>query len=466
LQIMNKNTEMTGRQIIFFEKSPFMSVGFLGIIKNYKIICYNDDAVYRLLRQKWNIATYANTQSERYLENDKAVEIMLDDHEFLSTVIADKENSYAFFFYMNQRMNNLLQSFGMPMIHPPYTIQEELGNKLNLPKICHKLGLPLNLSLTFQNQDERFTELFQKCKDKLGLPMVLQGSQGVSGEDTFLIDSEKKFCNAISKLSGTFKASRFLRNNIPVSVHLCVLEDELLIQGPFLQIIGFPELSSNLFQFSGNDTNQSLFNSAFIKRVREMSLKIAVYTRKNGYKGILGVDYLWAKDTDILYPQELNTRLVGLTRLVTGIQKDQKILPDVLKHIEAFGIFTNAQKISGFQDGSIDLSRHEYCQLIISNNSSSNITVQNYMEPGIYRMKNCSFHKTKASLFVHEMKPEEIMITYAECMGKEIPPGGVLVKVILKNTIIADRVYRLQSWVKTFIDNLRSCVYGYPSRIN
>jgi len=75
--------------IIFFEHSPFMSVEILGLLKNYMIVCYNDDLPYRLLKKKWNIASYLHYSKSRPvedLESDQAVEIMLKDRNFLICV--------------------------------------------------------------------------------------------------------------------------------------------------------------------------------------------------------------------------------------------------------------------------------------------------------------------------------------------------------------------------------------------
>ncbi|MCX6811888.1 MAG: hypothetical protein NT039_04315, partial [Candidatus Berkelbacteria bacterium] len=177
----------------------------------------------------------------------------------MKNIVIDKENTRLLFFYMERMMDNLCNGLGLKLALPPYDIQEQLGNKLYLKKIIKKIGLKENESISFANDGPIDSTLFQKCVKKLTLPFILQGSLGVSGEDTFLIHSKKEFYRFSKRLYFNARASKLIKNNIPFSVHACVTDNEILYEGPFLQIIGFPELSTNPYMFCGNDTNQTLF---------------------------------------------------------------------------------------------------------------------------------------------------------------------------------------------------------------
>lgn len=100
-------------KILFFERSPYMSVEILDLLDDYKIICYNDDSNYRLLREKWDISSYLNytkIRPKEELENDQAIEILLGDQDFINKIVQDKKNSKALFFYMNSNMDKMLKS--------------------------------------------------------------------------------------------------------------------------------------------------------------------------------------------------------------------------------------------------------------------------------------------------------------------------------------------------------------------
>lgn len=432
-----------------------MSVEILDLIKNYKIVCYDDNSVYKLLKNNWALFSYLNTELTKNIENDKAIEIILNDKIFLNSVAKDIRRDKAIFFYMNKKMDKLLKDIGMPMLLPPYDIQERLGNKLYLSDICKKLGITSNEDLTFKNTPGKVDKIYTKCQNILGLPFIIQGALGVSGEDTFLVNAREDIRKVIKYLRSGFKATKYISNNIPVSVHVCVLDNQIIVRGPFLQLVGLPELSSKPFQFTGNDTNQSLFNQFFINRVRDLSFQIGEYVKAEGYRGILGIDYLWDKNTDTIYPQELNTRLVGLTRLLTGIQKDQSIFPDLLRHIEAFSRPTYSKKCNNLRQKNIDFSSHDYSQIIICNNLHHNVIVSKYVEPSIYQIKDGFLRMAKRSLFLHDMKNKDILITQAAYRGKHLLPGDIIAKIILKRSAIKNGEYNLESKVIKIINIIK-----------
>lgn len=442
-------------EIFFLERSPFMSVELLDLLNDYKIICYNDDSVYKLLKKKWDLFSYLDIKFDKNLENDKAIEILLNDKSFLSKVIQNKKHSKALFFYMNQRMDELLKDINMSMLLPPYKVQEKLGNKLYLSNICEKLNITPNKSLIFKKIPRKLSGIFARCQKILGVPFIAQGSLGVSGEDTFLINTEKELEKAAKDLQNGLKVAKYISNNIPVSVHLCISHDQIIIQGPFIQLLGFSELSAKPFQFAGNDTNQSLFNQDFIDEVRDMSFRIGVYVKNEGYRGIFGIDYLWDKDTGAIYPQELNTRFVGLTRLLTGIQKDQSVFPDLLKHIGIFNAPNYSDKCKHLNSKNINFSQYNYSQVIIYNNLPHTTIVSRRIEPSIYQAKNDTLRMVKPSLFMHDMGNNEILITQTAHKDQKIDPGGMIAKIILKRSAVLNGEYKLEPKVVEIIGLIR-----------
>lgn len=452
---MNQRDSDGNLRIVFFEHNPYMSVELLDLLNDYKIVCYNDDSTYQYLKEHWDIESYLNTKFIEEPESDQVAEILLGDKDFLNRAIQDREHSKILFFYMNRKMDELREKTGMPMLLPPFDVQERLGNKIFLSEICDKLSITRNKSLSFEKVPEDTPDLFEKCKEVLGVPFIVQDALGESGWDTSLVNSKKELKDAKKKIKNGLKATKYLSNNIPVSAHVCILESEVIIRGPWLQLIGLPELSASPFRFTGNDTNQALLTKEFIEEVLIMSQKISQFVKNEGYRGILGIDYLWDKNTGIIYPQEINSRFVGLTRLLTGIQKDQSLFPDLLKHIEAFDTPSYTQKSRDLQDGDIDFSIHDYSQVIVRNNESNNVKILTRLEPGIYRIQDGLLQKSKKSLFVHDVADDEVLITSAAHTGCELWPGEVIVRLILKKSVINDSEYKLREEAVQLVDMIR-----------
>ncbi|MDD5659151.1 MAG: hypothetical protein PHR39_03960 [Actinomycetota bacterium] len=441
-------------KIFFFEKTPFMGVELLDILKDYSIVFYNLDQTYSNLKNSgFPVISYGDRNLSKAIGSDKAVRIMLQDRKFLKNIIVNKENARLLFFYMDAKMDNLCKKFGSKLILPPYNLQEKLGNKLFLNKIIKAIHFRENKCMNIKNGKPINSALFQKCVKQLDLPFILQGGLGVSGEDTFLIKTERDFYSYTKKFTSDFRASKFIRNNIPFSVHVCITNKEILCEGPFLQIIGFPELSTIPFMFCGNDTNQTLFTNKFKLKIRDISLKIAEYVKRKGYKGILGIDYLWDTDENEIYVQELNTRLVGLTRLLTGIQKTQGIIPHLLQHINTFIPVSFPKK---YKKKNIDISKRDFSQIYIANNKNKAILIKQNLVPGIYKFNANKLKKVKSSLFLKDLTTDNVLVNYTAYQGSRVKPGGIIAKIILKKSSIQDGQYLLTEEVKNVASSIRN----------
>jgi predicted ATP-grasp superfamily ATP-dependent carboligase len=443
--------------IVFFEHNPYMSVELLDLLKNYRIVCYNDDETYRFLKENWDIRSYLNTEFIEEPESDRVAEIILSNQDFLDKVVPSK-SSKILFFYMNARMGELVEKANLSILLPKYKLQERIGNKIYLSEICDVLSLPKNETLTFKEIPEDLHMLFSECKSVLGIPFIVQDALGESGWDTSLIYTDDELQEARKKIHHGLRATKYIPNNIPVSVHVCVLEYQTIIRGPWLQLIGFPELSASQFRFTGNDTNQSILDPELTQQIRDMSFRIAEFVKNEGYRGILGIDFLLDRSNGEIYPQEINSRLVGLTRLLTGMQKDQSLYPDLLRHLEAFDAPQYTQRIEDYTQGEIDLSQRDYSQIIVRNNGSERISICKRLTPGIYLSKNGLLEKVKESLFVQDMDEGEVLITYAAHKGCELYPGEVMVRVILKTSVLEHRQYKLRPEAIQLFDTIRKQV--------
>lgn len=175
---MNQTDSEGKLNIIFLEHNPYMSIELLDLLNDYKIICYNDDSTYQYLKKHWDIASYLNTEFLEEPESDQVAEIMLGDEDFLNRTIHNRVNSKILFFYMNRRIDELRVKARIPMLLPSFDIQERLGNKIFLSEICDRLSIAKNKSLPFEKVPEDSVELFEKCKEALGVPFIVQDALG------------------------------------------------------------------------------------------------------------------------------------------------------------------------------------------------------------------------------------------------------------------------------------------------
>lgn len=448
---MDKNN----KKIIFIEHNPFMSVELLDLIKNYRIVCYNDDYTYNLLKENWDIASYLNTNFTEEPDSDVVAEIMLGDKKFVEKTISDNPDNKIMFFYMNSKMDALVKQNNMTMALPSFDLQDRIGSKVYLTEMCNKLNIPQNDYLVFKEVPSDTSSLFTECKNKLGLPFIIQGGQGESGWDVSLIHNEAELNEALKKTQQGLRASKYLTNNIPVSVHINILDNETIVYGPYLQLIGFDELSAGPFRFAGNDTNQSIFKPSVIESINNYTKLISEFAKSEGYRGILGIDYLWDLNSDLVYPQEINSRLVGLTRLLTGMQKDHGCLPDLVKHIEEFADIELTDKASGLNRNKLGELKNDYSQIIVRHNKPEKILINTRMEPGIYKIIDGQIQMTKKSIFLENADSDEFLITSSAHKGCTISTNEALVRMLLKKSVTIDKEYKLNPEIIEIVNKIR-----------
>ena len=478
-------------RIVFFEKCALMGVELLDLLENYTLIVHDDDAVYRYLKQAFPLLTYGNCDLIADREPDTAVQRMLSDDAFLDKIGLTNHAPGApgvllFRFQANEQLDALVQAGKMTLLVAPSTLQARLGSKLYLPTLRAALGdalVPLVPSRVFAasaDPSQDAAAIFAACAAQWGLPFIVQGAQGVGGSDTFLIETAAQLAQALLATQGQIRAARYIAQHISLSTHICVGDGAPLIRGPWLQLVGLPELATQPFRFCGNDTNQSLFDAALIQQARSISAAIAQHVKAQGYLGIFGIDFIRDHASGALYVQELNMRMVGLTRLLTGMQKDQGNLPDMLAHLRAHGCtpvlragarvseqmsgHMSAQAVAGMAVG---MAGQDYAQFMIRHHALPGAPavpavqqVQYYLEPGIYQWQAGSLHKRSDSLFVQDMVPGELLVLMAARLGTCPGPGDLLARIIVKESILVQGEYRLNPRFCQLVALLRTRILG------
>lgn len=473
-------------RIVFFEKNALMGIELLDLLDNFTLVVHDDDAACAHLKPNFALVPYDKAGLVAATQADWAVQCMLDDTPFLEKLgLLDTRpgavGALLFRFESNEPLDALVQARKMALLVASSAIQERLGSKLYLPTLGATLGkalVPLVPSRTFSGMRHDNAALFAQCAAELGLPFIVQGAQGAGGRDTFLIESADQMAQALVASKGQIRAARYIAQHISLSTHVCVGDGAPLIRGPYLQLVGLPELAAQAFRFCGNDTNQSLFDAALIERARSISSTIAQHVQAQGYCGIFGIDFIRDNASGVLYVQELNMRMVGLTRLLTGMQKDQGMQPDMLAYLRAHGCALALR--AGAPLGAVHAAQagadapehdhahdyaHDYAQIMIRHHAPMAATtqqVQHFLAPGIYQWLAGHLHKRSDSLFVHDMVPGELLVLMAANPGICPDPGDLLARIIVKESILVQGEYRLNPRFCELVAALRRHILGEP----
>lgn len=143
--------------------------------------------------------------------------------------------------------------------------------------------------------------------------LILQESISSGGNGTHLFDYEE--CNNYLKSKNsedTYIVSPYIKDSIPINVHLVIFNDDCIVFPISHQII-YNENDS--FRFMGADFFTDFPNKIY-DDVLENSHKIGNELRKLGYRGVCGIDYL-VKNNNI-YFLEVNPRFQASTFLLNS----------------------------------------------------------------------------------------------------------------------------------------------------
>lgn len=164
--------------------------------------------------------------------------------------------------------------------------------------------------------------------------LVIQHPIGSGGSKTFFCTNENH--EQIEQLlipNEEYSVSAYIEQNTPYNIHCIISNEQIEILPPSMQEL---ELIDKI-EYIGSNYNLNLDKSLKEKFIFYCT-KICKKLQKLGYRGILGIDYIYANNE--LYFIEINPRFQGSTKQVDKILKDNN-LPSIFEY--NYNAFKNIQ---------------------------------------------------------------------------------------------------------------------------
>lgn len=218
------------------------------------------------------------------------------------------------------------------------------------PKVVSKCNLPQNVQLICKNEEKLLNILDDKIKTRELLssvvPMleykniigkgllemnlnqqkslVIQLPYGSGGSKTFLYNqSTEKEIKSLILQDEIYSVSEYQEDNIPYNIHCIIGENQIELLPPSEQDL---EITDKI-EYIG-----SFFVITIPAQIKEKMIdysnKICKILQKLGYRGVLGIDWIYANNE--LYFIEINPRFQGSTRQVDLLLKKSK-LPSIFE---------------------------------------------------------------------------------------------------------------------------------------
>lgn len=143
---------------------------------------------------------------------------------------------------------------------------------------------------------------------------VVQAINGAGGENTFLIHSKEEL-NAFTESENFYGISQYVKN-IPLNATLVISQEDILYLPISAQLI---LLRDNRFKYYGGDFSYvKNLPKPVIDKVYEYSEKLGKHLQKEGYRGILGIDYILKENQDVFF-MEINPRFQASSFLINMV---------------------------------------------------------------------------------------------------------------------------------------------------
>lgn len=428
----------TDNKLVFATNSPALALGLDLLVKNYSVICIDDNSIVDyLLSQGVKVLSL-----ERILGEHGAM--YRNTHKLLSHPVSIKfikelHPTALLVFKNSSQVEQLCFEQNWELIATKSSLGRRYENKLVFPKILHELNLAY--------PELEITKISDLENVKLSTPFVLQFAKGFAGRTTHLITNLKELLNLTKgNESREVKISKYIPG-YSFTINACVTPHGILASDPFFQITGLANLTPYKMGSCGQDWEYRPISEDSIGRMISITQKIGQHLQSIGYKGIYGLDFVVSMDEKEVFVIEINPRLVASIPFFTDLQILKSETPMILWHLFSFGWLSesNYPPVKDIEFNSNDfLKSSEFmrkarsgAQLILHNLTSSSQLVSGNLKAGIYNVKNNNLVQVNSSIHITDINENDEFIVLPAGQGQLINPGVECARIQFKHSVLS-----------------------------
>ena len=229
------------------------------------------------------------------------------------TVRAIKKNDFVLVFKNNALVEAACRKNGWKLLNPEAKLADEIEGKVSQVKWLGTLAKYLPPYRVDICGNVKWT----------GQPFILQFNHSHTGSGTLLIDTAKKLNDLKLKFpKREIRASQFITGSVFTNNNI-VWGDKILTGNISYQITGLSPFTDNKFATIGNDwaLPHQLLSNKQIKQYKQIVTVVGKKLKKDGWKGLYGIDIIADAKTGQLYLLETNARQPASTTCESQLQK-------------------------------------------------------------------------------------------------------------------------------------------------
>jgi biotin carboxylase len=257
---------------------------------------------------------------------------LLEDEEVLDLIRSRGPGGKALFVFFDEETEECAAEAGLEVALPPAELRHRLDSKIVTTQLGDEAGVPSVPNVL--GRATRYDELVTLAEEAgLGDDLVVQTPYGDSGKTTFFVRGEADWDeNAGDMATQELKVMRRI-NPRAVAVEACITRHGTVVGPLMTDLTGHPELTPYRGGWCGNDIFPDALAPEHRERARELTRRLGDRLAKEGYRGLLEIDYLVDLNDGELYLGELNPRLSGISSMTNVSASAYADMPLFLFHL-------------------------------------------------------------------------------------------------------------------------------------
>ena len=394
-------------------KYPYSTlIGIENLINNFEILAFLNSKEAELIAKKHKISFFMGgnikgeikgedcpDMSQLYNqigkdENRKTISILKDD-KIIDYLKIFKNKPVLLFYRISKGLLKTFKEHDWIIVGSDYNVRKKYDNKIEFNRILEEINLPVPPYIIRSQENIDYNEIVSLLGDKI----VVQFPTSFSGSGTFIIHSKEDYILAISSerfskqkkknVLGKIRISKYVNRKLSPVMGVCCTKEGIVYTDLYNQIIDAPEVvkkEKGTGVYCGNEWTSTNFPEFIKRQAYDAAEKIGAYLQnKEGYKGYFGLDFILDNEKEILYPIEVNIRLIGSFPVFSMLQEvhKQPLIQaiQILQYLDRDDYVLDVESLNNEMKGNM---KGAYIHLY--SNSSNAVYNKGELEAGIYRV--------------------------------------------------------------------------------
>ena len=423
------------RPFFAVNKYPYSAlIGIENLTNKFEVIAYLNSKETEVIAKKHKVLLFSKGKIRgeikgEYLENIiyKGNETINDENSKTISVLQEdgiikhlqsfEEKPVLLIYRMSKGLVDVFKKYDWTIVGSDYNVRNKYDNKIDFNKMLKYVNLPFPPHMILSQEDIEY----DKVVNSLGVRMVIQFPISFSGSGTFIIHSKEDFNKTIyserfkkqkkKNELGKIRITKYVNRKLSPVIGVCCTKEGIVYTDLYHQIIDAPEVvkkEKGTGVYCGNEWTSANFSENIKKQAYEAAEKIGSYLqKKEGYKGYFGLDFVLDDNTKILYPIEVNIRLIGSFPVFSMLQEfhNKPLIQaiQILQYLDRDDYVLDVESLNREMKGAMKGS-----YLHIYSNSSKAVYNNGELEAGIYHVgKGGDINFSRQSYSLLDLRSED-----------------------------------------------------------